>query len=376
MNTLTTRKPQTPAETRKAWAAMGPPERRRRVLELMQARNEAAEDGTHPAREALVALMVAHWHHHKARAPSRHTVNAYRRAVLDLFEHWHDHEVRANDPTLSTWESPGIDGAQAFASHLTDPEADGGSGLHPATARLKLSGVAAFYRALVWTGFTTDAANPWPRVGMPEDPDEAHAKRDHYEVPEVERMLQTARELRDQADTAGDHAEADRRHGDVLVLLLGAHAGLRAGEMVGIRWADVRIDAEQPMLTVPGSITRNGETVRVAKRGVTRHVPISHELAAELRRAWRPEGEVLPYNTPSRLHQRFRVIQQAAGLTRDLSGMGVHALRHTFGTRVYAMTRDLGVTQRLLGHKSVSTTQRYAKGETSQLREAITAAWG
>jgi len=38
----------------------------------------------------------------------------------------------------------------------------------------------------------------------------------------------------------------------------------------------------------------------------------------------------------------------------------IHQLRHRFATQVYRQTRDLVLTADLLGHGSVSTTQRYA----------------
>jgi integrase/recombinase XerC len=46
-------------------------------------------------------------------------------------------------------------------------------------------------------------------------------------------------------------------------------------------------------------------------------------------------------------------------------------LRHTVATRVYARTGDLGVVQRVLGHASVATTQRYARCDEGAVRKAV-----
>lgn len=52
----------------------------------------------------------------------------------------------------------------------------------------------------------------------------------------------------------------------------------------------------------------------------------------------------------------------------------LHALRHRYATRVYQAERDLLITQRLLGHASVETTQRYAEPPESALIAARDAA--
>ena len=58
----------------------------------------------------------------------------------------------------------------------------------------------------------------------------------------------------------------------------------------------------------------------------------------------------------------------AAGLNGKLA---THSLRKSFAQRVYEQSGDIFLVQELLGHKSVSTTQRYLGVDWASAREAV-----
>ena len=87
--------------------------------------------------------------------------------------------------------------------------------------------------------------------------------------------------------------------------------------------------------------------------------------------AWEKDTPLFLGERGKRMHQgvaqkRLRDLRRALGLPETLTP---HALRHSFATHILAGGVNLRVIQELLGHASVTTTQRYTDYDNAQLME-------
>lgn len=141
-----------------------------------------------------------------------------------------------------------------------------------------------------------------------------------------------------------------------LILHLAAEAGLRRAEIATLTRDRLYPGPAGPSLSVTG------------KGHLTRHIPITHELAAKIRQA--PRDSLYIFPSQSQLgHLTPRHIAVLACRVLP-TGWTLHTLRHRYATAVYAATGDLIATQQLLGHRSPATTQRYIGLPTGRLRAA------
>lgn len=142
----------------------------------------------------------------------------------------------------------------------------------------------------------------------------------------------------------------------IIILRLAAEAGLRRGEIAVIHDRDLIQDLEGWSLLVHG------------KGGRHRLVPLTRSLALLVRTATARHGHLLPGDDDGHLSPRYVGKLAAAALPGEWT---LHTLRHRFATRAYGADRDVFTVQRLLGHASPATTQRYVALDTSGMRSTV-----
>ena len=221
-----------------------------------------------------------------------------------------------------------------------------------ATRARRLAGIKSFYAFLLRR--KRIAQSPARRVKTPKIPkrlpravpvDEAFALVD---APDAQKILGVR-----------DHA--------ILEVLYGG--GLRVSELCGLSVS---------------SLDRSGGVVRVLGKGNKERLCPLHPVALEAVDTWlecrgallatprkKQDPQALFLNarggrlTPRSVERHLSVYVQRLGIPRKITP---HGLRHSYATHLLAGGADIRVIQELLGHASLSTTQRYTAVSFEQLQ--------
>ncbi|MDP2602775.1 MAG: tyrosine recombinase XerC [Deltaproteobacteria bacterium] len=142
--------------------------------------------------------------------------------------------------------------------------------------------------------------------------------------------------------------------------------GVRVSELVGLNWADV--DFQLGIVRVLGK----GSKERIVPVGETA-LQTLRDYSMVLRKKWnlpcKGETAVFLNNRGKRTTTRSvaRVVEKHLKQSGIAVKIGPHGLRHSFATHLLNSGADLRVIQELLGHASLSTTQRYTHLNLDQL---------
>lgn len=112
----------------------------------------------------------------------------------------------------------------------------------------------------------------------------------------------------------------------------------------------------------------DGKWVNVGNR-IKTGVPYVSQLLPQVVEILERYGMQTPRINNVQYNQSLKVIQQALGIKTRLHS---HLGRHTFGTRMQALGAKLENVQKMMGHKDIRMTQRYAKVLAESVREDFT----
>lgn len=286
------------------------------------------------------ALHLFRRHLETEKIRSKETVRAYM-ADLDDFRSYLE-AIAASDALA------GVQSIDRF--HVRGFLASRFGKIKKVSAGRKLAAIRTFLRFLVREGALT--ANP--AAGL--------------RAPKAEKALPKALSV-DEVDRFFTRT-ADRLKRDLAIFELLYSSGLRVGELTSLDLHDVDL--------------ANGWVRVIGKGNKERHVPVGSK-AVQAVRDYLPLRDMIVADNPvlaasnplflnargSRLSSRSvrRILKSfltAANLGRDVSP---HAFRHSFATHLLQSGLDLRSIQELLGHSSLSTTQRYTKVDLGRLMD-------
>jgi integrase/recombinase XerC len=219
-------------------------------------------------------------------------------------------------------------------------------GLSKASSARKLAGLRSFFRYLCREGRLQ--ANPARALATP---------RLEKRIPSVLDEAQAAAIV----DMPGDATAAVR--GRAILELLYA-TGIRCAEAVALDVHELDLGARM---------------VRVLGKGRKERVVLFGRRAADALRAWlqerarlRPRSDALFVNARGGRFSGRSVRTLVATRVKQVALVrrcSPHTLRHSFATHLLMRGADLRAIQELLGHSSLSTTQRYTHVDTRHLLE-------
>ena len=283
------------------------------------------------AAERLIEAFGAYLRHEANASP--HTVKAYQTDLRQLASFLAAHGSRLGRAD--------VHGVRAYLASL------GGTQRKSSIAR-KLAALKHFFRYCARAGTRRDD----PAAGL------AAPKRERYLPPHlsVDEMFRVL-------DTVPGLSPLTFRDRALLELLYST--GIRVSELTALDWRDV---------------DRRAEVVRVLGKGrKERIVPVGATARAaleEYRGRWpassRRDLEAVFLNARgTRLTVRSvaRIVARHSARAETRVRASPHAFRHSFATHLLNAGADLRAIQELLGHASLSTTQRYTHVDFSRLAE-------
>jgi integrase/recombinase XerC len=278
------------------------------------------------------------------RNVSKHTLKAYMADVEEFNNFLQESDITKKGDAIINVEPETI---RSYLSHLYREK------VKKVTVNRKVSSLRSFYKYLLRAGKVKN--NPAEMVQTP--------KTEKY-MPTFLSVDETFQLLGDQ----GDHSVSGLR--DSAMLELFYSSGLRLSELAGLNVTD--FDFRQALVKLRGK----GKKERIVPVGRQALLAIDGYLknTTEVRK----KCDENLFKNPLFLNTRGKRIT-ARSIARIVDAMTVksgigrkispHSLRHTFATHLLNAGADLRSIQELLGHESLSTTQKYTAVNINRMME-------
>jgi integrase/recombinase XerC len=265
---------------------------------------------------------------------SRHTERSYLSDLEQLFDFLGDRSLPTVDHQV----------LREFIAHLLKLK------VKKSSIARKLSAIRTFFKYLNQNGILTN--NPARLVSTPRQ--EKHLPM-VLTADDAQRLMEAPR--------CTEAADPETIFRDRAILETLYSTGIRASELIGMNMDD--IDPHDHLIRIRGK-GRKERIVPVGAKALQaiykyhQHQPPGFKAAAVFTG---PSGNRLTARTVQRILENYG---KRLGLAQKASP---HTLRHSFATHMLESGADLRTIQELLGHASLSTTQRYTHLNLDSLME-------
>lgn len=199
--------------------------------------------------------------------------------------------------------------------------------LDPGHARSLFSRLRGLYKALRHLGVIPRTYDPLLTLTVPRLTAQPGEERRHYTDPEINQLLTHARDAEERC-----------------LILLGAHAGLKSGEVCTLNWTDVQL---------------TDATLRVRSRLIPKGGLLDEALRAWARKhgGLLAEGPVFGHKDTYSVNQQLHQLCSQA----DLPYKPFTALRSNYALRLWQTTHDPRTMTEQLGIGSLKAVEAYAR---------------
>lgn len=281
------------------------------------------------ATESLALLKEFETYLEAERNYSPNTVRAYRKDIGVFLEY-----AREKKLDISALERRQV---RAFITLQRE-------GLSAVSIGRMLSSIRSFFRFLITEGVMEE--NPFYGVSMP------------GRVKKIPTVLEEA-EMNGLLDAPDVNSVRGLRDKAILELLYST--GMRVGELVALKIADVDVWSSTVKVTGKGSRQRfcyiNDSAVEALERYLEKRPP-------------KPEALFLNKNGTGLSAVSIRsILNKHINKAAIAKHVSPHSIRHSFATILLSRGCDLRSIQEFLGHKDISTTQIYTHISTRRLKD-------
>ena len=279
---------------------------------------------------------------------SDHTCRAYRNDLQDFFSFLAEaqasgslHQKRSHNITPQQIDAVMLRGYLSFLHRKHEKT----------TIARKLSAIRSFYKFLVKKGIILE--NPAEFILTPKQNKTIPV---YLSVDEMFRLLDSI-----QTDTL-----LGVRNRAIFEMLYSS--GIRISELAAMNIADVDFSAAVVRVFGKG---RKQRIVPVGQKALMAIKAYRTQLQKQADRETVKSGPLFLNRFQKRLTPRSiaRILKKLVSAVGLLTPISPHALRHTFATHMLDAGADLRAVQELLGHKSLSTTQKYTHVSIDRLME-------